>query len=173
MKDIEKVIKQAKRGNKAAHDKLMENFYAFTVKAAGEVLRDPEDAMNIAVEFWRKMRKENLLKKFNMKSTFVWWASRCIKNLALNHLQKKRVTVYYNTEWDKELEFSDVDRIAGIDQLNEVMDTLTHREQDVLWRMLEGMNVKEIAKDFQISISRTRAYVGRVRNRIKDIIGAE
>lgn len=157
-----------KAGDKLAFNNLMEDFYAWSCDQARFTIRDSERSKDVALTFWETL--SDTIQSFDpKKASFQAWASVCIKNLAIKEITRARKPVVYygNEENDPSID-DPMLRLEALQDFDAVVERLKPgQEQDVFWRLVEGVSTEEIAEELGVSVKRARNIVGKVRDAIK------
>lgn len=177
MKQDKSYIERVLRGDINAYTYLVDNHKGMVYTIALRMLKNPEDAEELAQDTFVKAYSS--LKEFKFESKFSTWLYRITYNGAISKLRKKQ------------LEFSDIencdlpenDVISSYNTINE----LTQNEQkkyinQVLEQLTEGdallitmyylneNSIDEISEITQLSYSNVKVKLHRARKRFYDIL---
>jgi len=172
--DFKIVVPAAQAGDKAAQDLLMEKFYAWSVTQAKTVARDPEQAKDIAVDFWTWMFTGGGIKEYDPeKGAFYSWMEMRIKYKAQDAMKKQKPKLAYYSEVSDPNSWSadPSGRLGAMQDLETIANGLTPKQRDVFYRLLEGTTPKEIAEECGMSEKRANDLVRQVREAIYKVTG--
>jgi RNA polymerase sigma factor (sigma-70 family) len=155
-------------GDKAAFNNLMQDFYGWSINQAKETIRyDTERAHDVALSFWEQLPKTVQTFDGN-KGAFLTWAAACIRNLAVNELENQRPKLYSSDLIQSSpVEDDPTLRMDALQDFDAIVECLQPQEQDVFWRLIEGVSVEELAEELGVSEKRTRNLVAQVRRVIR------
>lgn len=175
--DFKVLLPAVRAGDKAARDKLMESFYAWSVSQVKRIVREPELAKNIALDFWDWFfTKGGVLAYDPQKGAFYPWMEARLSFRAYDALKKQQPTLIYNSEVNDPTSFDPdpIFRIQALQDLDRIANALHSADQkEVFWRLLEGATAAEIAEECDVSIKRARNLIGQVRATIRAVTGDE
>lgn len=176
--DFTKVVPLAALGLKKERDLIMTHFYGWSVNIAKRVLRDPEQAKNAAVDFWEWMFTNNGIEKYDPdKGPFMSWMEQAVRHRAIMRLRAtkdRNVVTYVHDVPDRGTTSGNpVDIITALDDFDHIMDRLDGQEQDVMWRLMDGTPLEEIADELGCSIKRAQNIVSSIRKVIQEEIDAD
>ena len=175
--DFNVVVPAAQAGDKAAQNKLMEAFYAWSVTQAKSVIHDSETAKDVAVAFWTWLFTEGGLEKFDpTKGSFYSWMGVCIKRRAKDTHERRKPNLVYGHGGDGSRGDDSVsdftEQLSAIEDLQSVAEKLRSAVQkDVFWRLIEGASAADIAQELDLSPKRVQNVIGEVRGIIRATIG--
>ena len=86
--DDQDLVLAARKGDRDAFKTLFERYHRRAYALAFNVLRNPEDALDVVQDAFIKAHK--YLDKFEGNSSFYTWLYRIVMNLAIDHLRKHR-----------------------------------------------------------------------------------
>jgi len=171
--DFKSVVPAAQAGDKAARDKLMAAFYAWSVTQARAIVHDSERAKDIAVDFWTWLYTEGGIIGYDpTKGAFYPWMESQLWYRALNAVKQKQPQIVYSevsdpNSWDAD----PTSKIGALEDIETIADKLRGTQKDVFWLLLEGSTVEEIAAACSVSEKRARNMIGQVREAIRAQIG--
>ena len=178
--DFTVIVPALQAGDKAAWDKLMVAFYAWSVTQAKSVVRDAEQAKDIAVEFWAWLRTDGVKGFDPAKGSFYNWMASQLRYRALDATKRQKPKVAYYScvsdpnSFDPEAVDPDpVLQLSAMQDLNAIAAGLKPAQRDVFWLLLEGATVEDIAADCGVSEKRARNMIGEVREAIRAQRGTE
>lgn len=178
----EKLVEAAQKGDSAAFEVLVRRYQSRVVSIAFSVLRNSEDAADVAQEvFLRVYRK---LGGFCGKSRFYTWLFRITVNMSIDRSrsrQRKRAESLDQEDQETgenrfaRIPDSDLDpREAGADselerKIHEAIDELSpkHR-QVVLLRDVQGLSYQEIAQVVRCSLGTVMSRLHYAREKLKE-----
>lgn len=171
--DFKTVVPAAQAGDKAARDKLMAEFYAWSVTQARRFVRNSEASKNVAVSFWEWMYTKGGIAKYDATVPLLTWMTSQIRKLASRETRKGRPTIMYCEEVrDERVESDRLTHLEAAEDLRALADTLpTYRHREVYWRLVEGATPKEIGEELGLNAPRVRKLVKDVRDAITERLG--
>jgi len=163
--DFKTIVPAAQRGDKAAWDKLMTGFYAWSVTQARHIARDSEQAKDIALGFWEWMRTQNGIRDYDpAKGSFYTWMGAQLRYRALDAMKVQKPRLVYSEANDPDSFEPDPETgVMAMQDLNVIADKLGPTQRDVFWLLLEGETVEAIASALEVSEKRARNLIGEVR----------
>jgi len=172
------LICQAQGGDRDAFEQLYWRYQNRVLAAAYGVVRNRQDAMDIAQESFVRVYKN--LHKFQADSSFYTWLYRIVVNLSIDHLRrrKKHKEVEFDNEFQKN--FSDDDPLLpstlGInpgkvyqrkelrEQLNLALESLSEKHRSIIiLREIEGLSYNEISEALGISMGTVMSRLHHAR----------
>lgn len=172
------LIRQIQGGDREAFEQLYWRYQNRVVAAAYGVVRNRQDALDIAQESFVRVYKN--LHKFQADSSFYTWLYRIVVNLSIDHIRrrKKHKEVEFDNEFQKN--FSDEDPLApstlGInpakayqrkelqEQLNLALDCLSEKHRSIIvLREVEGLSYNDIAQTLGISMGTVMSRLHHAR----------
>jgi RNA polymerase sigma-70 factor (ECF subfamily) len=171
--DEEKLIEEAKAGDKKALTELVKEYEQTIYNFAFKICRDPAKAENIMQETFFSMIKS--LHQFDGKSKLSTWLYRIIANHCLMEVRKKKnrfvslendddmVEDKYVTDWStlpyKSIENNELKKI-----LDEAIKKLSPDYRIVfLLRDVEGLSTEETGKITELSVPAVKSRLHRAR----------
>jgi RNA polymerase sigma-70 factor (ECF subfamily) len=161
------LVKRAQNGDSDAFRLLVERYQRKVFSIAFNVVRDREDAMDLAQDAFVKAFKS--LDSFKGEASFYTWIYRIVVNLGIDHTRKSRR--YKTVDYDDTLKRDDVagdgsilpsrlgtnpSKVLGrkelLDQMERALDTLSpnHREA-IFLREIEGLSYEQMAVVMNVS----------------------
>lgn len=155
-------------GTTAAYGILVERHQRQMYALALKMVRNHEDAMDIAQDVFLKAYE--VLASFKKKSSLHTWLYRITMNFCINHLRRDKdqhhveLESYHAVKSAEALENLDTMEIE--DELNNAIRRLPEKQQKtVILRVCEGLPYKEIAKILGCSIGTVKAnYFHAIKN---------
>jgi len=188
--DFNEVIPQAQRGNKVAHDRLMLAFYAWSITQVGEIIRDPEAAKNVALEFWTWLRAGGI-KDCRTPETFYTWMMTVIRNMAITRARKKQPKIVYGlnttphggagyTHKDSREHRTHPNNTDGVkpsftdeSDLRHDLAVIARRlkpiDQKVLNLLLDRATPQQIADECGFTLKSAQNRISRIRKKIREV----
>lgn len=177
------VVRRVQRGEVDAFEILVERYRRKVYRLAYQVLRDQEDALDVAQEaFVRAFRS---LPRFKGQSAFYTWLFRITMNLALDrHRQRAQraralgVGDVPPEDWERTAvspEAGPDDRAASAERrarIARALDALSvpHRTIIIL-SDIEGLSYREIAEILQIPMGTVMSRLHHARRRLREALG--
>lgn len=155
-------------GNNQAFEELVKRHQRQIYGLALKMLRNPEDAMDVAQEVF--MKAYEVLGTFKKKSSFHTWLYRIAVNFCINHLRRDKSQHHVQLETYHAVQsakaFENLDTMELQDELNDAIRNLPEKQQTtVLLRVCEGLPYKEIASILDCSVGTVKAnYFHAVKN---------
>ena len=177
----EKLINEAKAGNKKALAELVKKYEKTVFNFAFKICRNPERAENAMQETFYSMVKS--LHQFDGKSKLSTWLYRIVSNhclMALRKRKQKTVSIYnddeekvedkYIADWSEFPAFS-VENQELKKILDESIQKLSPDYRVVfLLRDVEGLSTEETANVMDLSIPAVKSRLHRARAFLRDEI---
>ncbi|WP_420399674.1 sigma-70 family RNA polymerase sigma factor [Flagellimonas sp.] len=159
---------------KEALEGLFREHYAYLALVAFGVVGDKDIAKDIVQDFfvWYCQKE----KEIAVRATFKTYATRAVKNLSIQHIEKKKrkVDILKNLN-PREFEepFALANKISNEQRLRELLDKLpTARREIFISYVAYNMSYSEIAKENDISINTVKTQMKRAyaffKNHIPD-----
>jgi RNA polymerase sigma-70 factor (ECF subfamily) len=168
--DDRALVERAQRGDQAAFRMLVERYQRRVVSHALSMVKDPDEAMDIAQETF--VRVHRYLPSFKGDSSFFTWTWRIATNLCLDAARKKGrgerlgMTAHGDEEDAREAEIeAGMDPVSAAlagpgrraenrelaDKLQEALGTLSENHRTILLlRELEGLSYEELSQTLGI-----------------------
>lgn len=167
--DFENTAAALKAGDRQAWRELMGRFYGWSVALTKKIVRDPEQAANVALDFWERLPVD--IRAYNPgQGSLYTWMTRCLTNRAINSARKKRVAVSYRRETPEEdhAVTTPESQLSALQDIDAIAARLPPLLQQVFWRLLEGATEAELADELGIAPKRVGRLIGQVRRVIRD-----
>ncbi|SHH14489.1 RNA polymerase sigma factor [Tepidibacter thalassicus] len=174
------LIKKCINGDVDAFEELIKAYKQKAYNIALNMLKNPEDAMDVSQEAFIKVYK--YIKNFNQKSSFSTWLYRIVINTCLDFIKKNEKNRIYSIDDfidNKQKEIEDnynnpevvLDRKVrnqeihnAIKQLSPVLKTA------VILRDIQGFSYDEISSIMNCSLGTVKSRIKRGRENLKKII---
>ena len=172
----EQLIEQIKRGGREVYGQLFSKYYERIYKICLSILKNPQDAEEVAQEtFVHGYLKLDQLKN---PDKFFAWLKRIAQNRSIKYLHRKRreivragVVTLPQVAPDELLLRQEL-----IDAIMEAIESLPEKDREVIQSRIEGLNHSEISERFGISIEASMSRLYRSRKKItayvKDLLYA-
>ena len=171
--DEEKLIEEAKAGDKKALTELVKKYEQTIYNFAFKICRDPARAENIMQETFFSMIKS--LHQFDGKSKLSTWLYRIVSNHCLMEVRKKKnrfvslendddlVEDKYVADW-KSLPYKTVENVELRKILDNAIKKLSPDYRIVfLLRDVEGLSTEETGKITELSVPAVKSRLHRAR----------
>ena len=171
--DEEKLIEEAKAGDKKALTELVKKYEQTIYNFAFKICRDPARAENIMQETFFSMIKS--LHQFDGKSKLSTWLYRIVANHCLMEVRKKKnrfvslendddmVEDKYVADW-KSLPYKSIENIELRKILDDAIQKLSPDYRIVfLLRDVEGLSTEETGKITELSVPAVKSRLHRAR----------
>jgi RNA polymerase sigma-70 factor, ECF subfamily len=171
--DEEKLIEEAKAGNKKALTELVKKYEQTIYNFAFKICRDPARAENIMQETFLSMIKS--LHQFDGKSKLSTWLYRIVTNHCLMEVRKKKnrfvsleneedlVEDKYVADW-KSLPYKSIENLELRKILDDAIQKLSSDYRIVfLLRDVEGLSTEETGKITELSVPAVKSRLHRAR----------
>ncbi|MGH7322218.1 MAG: sigma-70 family RNA polymerase sigma factor, partial [Candidatus Rokuibacteriota bacterium] len=177
-------VRRVQAGQTEAFEVLVEKYKRKTFRLAFQVLRDQEEALDVAQEAFVKAFRS--LPKFKGDSAFYTWLFRITMNLALDR-KRQRATraksmgaedippeewerTATSTERDPEDEAASRQRRERIGQ---ALGTLSENHRSiVILSDIEGLSYREIAEVLDVPMGTVMSRLHNARKRLRDALGS-
>lgn len=171
--DEQKLIEEAKSGNKKALAELVKKYEQTIYNFAFKICRDPANAENIMQETFLSLIKS--LHQFDGRSKLSTWLYRIVANHCLMELRKKKyhfvsidnddelIHDKYITDWNS-LPYKSVEN----EELRKILDGAIQKLSPeyrivFLLRDVEGLSTEETGKITELSIPAVKSRLHRAR----------
>lgn len=182
-RDDQALVEQSQRGDLAAFETLVEKYRQRVWRLAFNVLRDREDAWDVAQEAF--VRAWQALGNFRGQSAFYTWLFRITMNVASDRLRQRASRGRaFGTErvGEEEMErtMADTDltpdeRAARAEQRRRIDRALAelpeHHRTIITLSDLEGLSYKEIADVLEIPMGTVMSRLHNARKKLRDVLG--
>ena len=177
------LVERCRRGDVAAFEPLVEKYRQRVYRLAYNVLRDAEDALDVAQEAF--IRAYQAIGSFRGQSAFYTWLFRITVNVAADRARQRAAQGRaFGTErveegdWDRTL----VDRGAAPDdaaaraeereRIRRALATLPeHHRTIIMLSDLEGLSYREIAEVLDIPMGTVMSRLHNARKRLRSALG--
>jgi RNA polymerase sigma factor (sigma-70 family) len=160
-----------KAGDRATFNRLMEDYYGWSVSQVRKIIHDPERAKDVAVTFWEQL-PERLKHYDESRPTFLAWAEQNLLNLARNTvIDRPQPKITYTSDpEDVRAATGDVaQRLSARQDLEAIAGRLkSAQHKDVFWLLIAGATAKDIAMECDLSLKRTQNLIAEVRAVIQE-----
>ncbi len=173
------LVERARKGDREAFGILVERYQRRVVGVVLAVVRNPEDAVELAQETF--VRAYQNLSKFEERSSFSTWLYRIAVNLAIDwrRRENRHVTVR-GEEAEIEIErmptavgdaFKETARGETAQRIREALDELTPELRTViLLREVEGLSYEEIAEVLGCPRGTVMSRLFYARSRLRELL---
>ena len=195
--DDRELVKRAQRGDPAAFRTLVERYQRRVVSHALAMVKDPDEAMDIAQETF--VRVHRYLPSFKGDSSFFTWTWRIATNLCLDAARKKGrgerlgMTAHGDEEDARDAEIeAGMDPVSAAlagpgrraenrelaDKLQEALGTLSENHRTILLlREMEGLSYEELSQTLGIrkGTVMSRLFHARLKmqRKLREYLGAD
>lgn len=171
----ERLVKRMQEGDKQAFRLLFDRYYKIMLATAINILKDVSTAKDatqeVFLQFWKNRGT------FEMPASLIGYLKRAVINRSLNQIKaRKRLVEASNltemqtqeTGANEKLEAEDLKKA-----LNQALETLPERCRLVyVMRRLEGLSLKEIAKQLDISPKTVENQLTKALKVLKEAVKA-
>jgi RNA polymerase sigma-70 factor (ECF subfamily) len=177
-------IRRVQDGDREAFEVLVEKYKRRAFRLAYQVLRDQEDALDVAQEAFVKAYRA--LPTFKGDSAFFTWLFRITMNLALDRKRQRAVRTRSLGGGD-EVSPEDWERTAAADQpgpddeaasaerrakIGRALESLSeHHRSIIILSDIEGLAYREIAQVLGIPIGTVMSRLHHARRRLREALG--
>jgi RNA polymerase sigma-70 factor (ECF subfamily) len=177
------LIERCRAGDLAAFEPLVEKYRQRAFRLAYNVLRDPEEALDVAQDAF--IRAFQALPSFRGDSAFYTWLFRIVMNVARDrarqHAARGRAFGTERVEekdWDRILVDAGTAPDANATQIEErerisrALATLSEPHRAIIMLSdLEGLSYREIAEVLNIPMGTVMSRLHNARRRLRDALG--
>ncbi len=177
-------VRRVQAGETEAFEVLVEKYQRKTFRLAYGVLRDQEEALDVAQEAFVKAFQS--LPRFKGESAFYTWLFRITMNLALDRKRQRSTRAKSlgaedvpPEEWERtavspdagpEEEAASAERRARITR---ALDTLSEQHRSIIILSdIQGLSYREIAEVLAIPMGTVMSRLHNARKRLRDVLGA-
>lgn len=176
-------VRRVQAGETEAFEVLVEKYKRKTFRLAFQVLRDQEEALDVAQEAFVKAFRS--LPKFKGDSAFYTWLFRITMNVALDR-RRQRVTRAKSMgaedvppeEWERSAVSEDRgpdDEAASAERrerIARVLESLSeHHRSIIILSDIEGLSYREIAEVLDVPMGTVMSRLHNARKRLRDALG--
>jgi len=173
------LVERARKGDRRAFGVLVERYQRRVVGVVLAVVRNPEDAVELAQETF--IRAYQNLSKFEERASFSTWLYRIAVNLAIDWRRREsRHVTLRGEEADAELEripsvvgdaFKETARGEIAERIRGALDELTAEQRTViLLREVEGLSYDEIAEVLNCPRGTVMSRLFYARSRMRELL---
>jgi RNA polymerase sigma-70 factor, ECF subfamily len=184
--DDSALIEKCRAGDVAAFEPLVEKYRQRVWRLAYNVLRDREEAWDVAQEAFIKAYQA--LPSFRGQSAFYTWLYRIAMNVAADRARSRAAQGRaFGTErvpeedWERVItdpnpaEASPADTAARREERQKIMQALDQLSEDhrriIMLGDLEGLSYREIAETLEIPMGTVMSRLHNARKRLRDVLG--
>ncbi|MFN8258207.1 MAG: sigma-70 family RNA polymerase sigma factor [Bacteroidales bacterium] len=173
-----RIIEQVKQGDLLAFRLLVDKYKTMAFHIALQVVRNTEDAEEIAQDAFLKSYQS--ISKFKGESKFSTWLYKIVYNLAISKTRKKRIEISNIDETeisDFEIaaayeEYSHLEKEERILQLDQAIKKLKEDESLIISLFYINENsVEEISEITNLGISNVKVKLHRARKKLFQLLG--
>ena len=176
-------VRRVQAGETEAFEVLVEKYKRKTFRLAFQVLRDQEEALDVAQEAFVKAFRS--LPKFKGESAFYTWLFRIAMNVALDR-RRQRVTRAKSMgaedvppeEWERSAVSEDRgpdDEAASAERRERIARALEslseHHRSIIILSDIEGLSYREIAEVLEVPMGTVMSRLHNARKRLRDALG--
>jgi RNA polymerase sigma-70 factor (ECF subfamily) len=175
-------VRRVQSGETQAFELLVEKYKRKTFRLAFSVLRDQEEALDVAQEAFVKAFRS--LPKFKGDSAFYTWLFRITMNLALDRKRQRATRARAlgadvpPEEWERTAvatERGPEDEAAGAERrarVTRALETLSEPHRSIIILSdIEGLSYREIAEVLAIPMGTVMSRLHNARKRLRDALG--
>lgn len=177
------LVERCRAGDVAAFEPLVERYRQRVYRLAFHVLRDPEEALDVAQEAF--IRAYQALPSFRGRSAFYTWLFRITMNAASDRLRQRAARGralggerVEEEQWERALvdpgEAPDVAAARAEDRrrLQQALETLPERHRAIIMLSdLDGLSYREIAEVLGIPMGTVMSRLHNARKRLRQALG--
>ncbi len=181
--DDREVVRRVQAGDTEAFEALVEKYKRKAFRLAYQVLRDQEEALDVAQEAFIKAFRA--LPRFKGDSAFYTWLFRITMNLALDRKRQRATRVRSMgtedvppEEWERtavSLAPDPEDVAAGAEQrarIRVALDSLSENHRAIIILSdIEGLQYREIAEVLGIPMGTVMSRLHHARKRLREALG--
>ncbi len=185
--DLE-LVRRCQKGDEAAFVKLIERYQKKVFSIALSMVKDPEDAMDIAQDAFIKINR--YISNFQGSSSFYTWLYRIVVNMCIDHLRRKNkhMSVEFDERFNhKEAITGATPTMGGPGEVNparnlgrkelaahiqKALDALPpYHRTVIIMRELEGLSYSEMAKTMGVSKGTIMSRLHHARQKLQRALG--
>jgi RNA polymerase sigma-70 factor, ECF subfamily len=181
--DDQTLVERCRRGDVAAFEPLVEKYRQRVWRLAFNVLRDREEAWDVAQEAF--IRAWQALPNFRGQSAFYTWLFRIVMNVAADRARQRSARGRaFGTERVPEEEWERVIADEGVtpeetatrleerERITKALATLSQDHRAIIMLSdLEGLSYREIAEVLGIPMGTVMSRLHNARRRLRDALG--
>jgi RNA polymerase sigma-70 factor (ECF subfamily) len=172
--DEAKLVQRLRAGDETAFRELVERYGPRIYRVAYGILRNPDDADDIAQEVFAKVYFS--IKSFQARSSLYTWISRIAINQCYGLLRKKR-PIHESDSADgsfsmRTLNIADVQPRADLavmqrDFINKLLTQVSEDERLLLiWKEVEGFSLAELSEMTGLGVNTVKVRLFRARQKL-------
>ncbi len=176
-------MERCRSGDVAAFEPLVEKYRQRVYRLAYNVLRDPEEAWDVAQEGF--IRAWQALPNFRGQSAFYTWLFRIVMNVAADRVRQRAARGRaFGTErvpeedWERVIADEGVKpdetaaRVEERERITKALATLSEDHRTIIMLSdLEGLSYREIADVLSIPMGTVMSRLHNARRRLRDALG--
>ncbi|WP_229593866.1 RNA polymerase sigma factor [Rossellomorea vietnamensis] len=165
MKNIDRLVKKAQKGDDKAFLKLFKQYEEDIYRMAYVYVKNENDALDVVQEVaYRAFKNIETLKN---PAYFKTWLIKIAITTALNILKKNKKVVQLKPEYEEMIGLEDQDTLLSI-TLHELLEKLSDDEKSVVTlRFYEGYSFKEIAEIAEIPLGTAKTILYRALEKLR------
>lgn len=181
--DERELIARCQAGDLAAFEPLVEKYRARVWRLAYQVLRDREEAWDVAQEAF--VRAYQSLPEFRGQSAFYTWLFRIVVNLATDRLRQQRVRARAfggepvpEESWERTATDAgptpdqEASRAQERERITRALDSLpSHHRTIIILSDIERLSYREIAEVLGCPIGTVMSRLHNARKRLRALLG--
>ena len=182
--DDREVVRRVQAGDTEAFEPLVEKYKRKVFRLAYQVLRDQEEALDVAQEAFVKAFRA--LPAFKGDSAFYTWLFRITMNVALDRKRQRATRAKAlgaedvpPEEWERTAMSTDPDPedvATGVEtreRIRKGLDSLSeHHRTIVILSDIEGLQYREIAEVLGIPMGTVMSRLHHARKRLREVLGS-
>jgi RNA polymerase sigma-70 factor, ECF subfamily len=182
--DDRDAVRRVQAGDTEAFEPLVEKYKRKVFRLAYQVLRDQEEALDVAQEAFVKAFRA--LPAFKGDSAFYTWLFRITMNVALDRKRQRATRVkslgtddVTPEEWERTATSTDPDPedvASGAERRERIrkgLDSLSERHRTIIILSdIEGLQYREIAEVLGIPMGTVMSRLHHARKRLREVLGA-
>lgn len=181
------LVKRCRAGDRAAFRSLVERYQKRVYSQAYGMVKDKEEAMDIAQDAFVKVYK--YLDHFKGDSSFYTWLYRVVANLCTDRLRRKRSQASESVEFDEDVAVDETNT-AGIlssrlgtnphqalmraelaRKLEEALAQVPEKHREILLlRELEGMSYEDLSRVLKIPKGTVMSRLFHARSKVQKLL---
>ncbi len=177
---IEKLKKQDQRAFNEFYLKTVDMFFRYL---HSNYFLDKEDTEDIISDFYIRWWK--VVCKYDFKQSFAAFVWTVFKNIAKDHLKKRKDLWFSNLDAEDNTDFEDtledevnvldlLEQDFQYDQIKKAMDVLDNESKEIIyWKFIEEMENDEIGKILWISNDNVRQKISRSIKKLKTLLDTD
>ncbi len=181
MSEEKLLIKQAKKGDVAAFERLIAEYQIYCYNIALGMLKSQEDAKDVSQEALVKVYQK--IATFNGKSTFSTWLYRIVVNSCLDFIKKQKKLQLIKDDYDTAIDQVATTHDGVADQAikNELaaiiarsMKQLSAKQRaPIVLRDYLGFSYQDVADILNLPLGTLKSRLIRARSKLREIITSD